>query len=152
MRARLTSPSPVSRVLARRLKTPSRSKAGTAVDFAQDAPGQSIRGAPMGGAVVHRQPGVRRHRPTRCRAIGCVGSIEGRAQMQRRNGVADVEVVADQLIENYRSATLSVAAVGTEPSQETVIDGDVDAINTMTSWIAKAEEQGDEWREDDWFA
>jgi len=27
----------------------------------------------------------------------------------------------------------------------------VDAINTMTSWIAKAEEQGYDWQEDDWF-
>ena len=68
--------------------------------------------------------------------------------MQRMNWVPDIEVVADELIENYRSA----GGPGADPNRETVIEGDADAINMMTSWIAKAEEQGDDWREDDWFA
>jgi hypothetical protein len=72
--------------------------------------------------------------------------------MQRRNWVSDVEIVADQLIENYRSATLGVGGPGADPTRETVIEGDVEAINTMTSWIAKAEQHGGEWQEDDWFA
>ena len=69
--------------------------------------------------------------------------------MQGRNWVPDVEVVADQLIQNYRSATISVGGPGADPNRETVIEGDVEAINTMTSWIGRAEEQGDEWQEDD---
>ncbi len=64
----------------------------------------------------------------------------------------DLEIIADQLIGNYRSGALSVGGPGAGPTKETVIEGDVGAINTMTSWIAKAEEQGDGWREDDWFA
>ena len=72
--------------------------------------------------------------------------------MQRRNWVPDVEVVADQLIANYRSGALSVGEPGAEPSKDAVIEGDAEAINTMTSWIANAEEQGDDWREEDWFA
>lgn len=72
--------------------------------------------------------------------------------MQRRNWVPDVEIVADQLIENYRSAAPSVGRLGRDPSQEAVVEGDVDAINTMTSWIARAEEHGGDWRKDDWFA
>ena len=72
--------------------------------------------------------------------------------MQRRTWVPDVEVVADQLIENYCSATHSAAGPGADPDQATVVEGDVEAINTMTAWIARAEEQGEEWREDDWFA
>lgn len=72
--------------------------------------------------------------------------------MQRRNWGPDVEVVAGQLIETYRDATHSAGGPGADPSKETVIEGDVKAINTMTSWITKAEEQGDNWREEDWFA
>ena len=69
--------------------------------------------------------------------------------MQGRNWVPDVEVVADQLIGNYRSAVLGAGGPGAAPSQEAVIEGDVEAINTMTSWIANAEEHGDDWREED---
>ena len=42
--------------------------------------------------------------------------------------------------------------LGPDPRKEAVPEGDVDAINTMTSWITTAEEQGDEWQEDDWLA
>lgn len=67
---------------------------------------------------------------------------------RRTNWVPDLEAVADELIENY----LSAGERGPEPTQDAVIKGDVDAINTMTSWLARAEEQGYEWQEDDWFA
>ncbi len=72
--------------------------------------------------------------------------------MQRRNWVPDVEIVADQLIGNYRSGALSVGGPESGPTREAVIEGDVEGINTMTSWIARAEEHGGQWQEDDWFA
>ena len=66
----------------------------------------------------------------------------------------DVEAVADQLIGNYRSATLSVGGPEADPSDESVIEGDVDAINTRRRGLRKlksraatgARTTGSRWR------
>jgi len=58
--------------------------------------------------------------------------------LQRRNWVPDVNMIADQLIEDYR--------VGGEDQ------GFNDAVGTITSWLATAKDHGEEFQEDDWIA
>jgi hypothetical protein len=61
--------------------------------------------------------------------------------MQRRNWVPDVVVIADQIVADYR-----------DDEDEASFQGDLDAIATMESWQATAQDHGDEFREDDWLA
>ena len=55
-----------------------------------------------------------------------------------RKFVPDVAAIADQLVADYRT--------------EGEYSGDIDALTTMTSWLATARDHGDEFTEDDWMA
>jgi hypothetical protein len=73
-------------------------------------------------------------------------------ELQRRNWVPDVAVIADQLVADYRSATFSVEGLGPNPGKGTIPEGALDAIGTMASWFATAKGHGEEFTEDDWIA
>lgn len=59
--------------------------------------------------------------------------------LQPRRWVPDPVAIADQLIEDYRSAP-----------HESV--GSLDALSTIESWQATAESHGEEFTQDDWVA
>lgn len=63
--------------------------------------------------------------------------------MQRREWAPPVVVIADQLIENYRSA---------REKHHDVSLADLDALSTITSWQATARDHGEGFTEDDWIA
>lgn len=70
-------------------------------------------------------------------------------EMERRSWVPDIEVIADQLIEDYRSAAWEVEGIG--PTGK-VNAGDLDALGTVESWQATARDHDEEFTEDDWVA
>lgn len=70
-------------------------------------------------------------------------------ELERRRWVPDVKTIADQLIEDYRSATWAVEGLG--PSGM-VSEGDSDALGTITSWQATARDHDEEFTGDDWVA
>jgi hypothetical protein len=69
--------------------------------------------------------------------------------VERRSWVPDVAMIADQLIEDYRTETWGVEGIGPDGR---VSEGDSDAVGTMASWIAAAKDHGEEFQEDDWIA
>jgi hypothetical protein len=69
--------------------------------------------------------------------------------MERRKWVPDVRCIADQLIKDYRDSEWAVEGIGPEG---VVIQGDSDALSTLTSWMATAKENGEEFTQDDWIA
>ena len=89
--------------------------------------------------MIDRYAGTR-GRATRRR--GGPGSRAGGPVMdrlgQRRGWVPDVRMIADQLIEDYRC--------------QIEVQGNLDALGTMTSWQATATDHGEEFTEDDWMA
>jgi hypothetical protein len=66
---------------------------------------------------------------------------------ERRKWVPDVKMIADQLIEDYRTATWAM-----ETGQMGVSQGDNDSLGTLASWLATAKDHGEELQEDDWIA
>jgi hypothetical protein len=66
--------------------------------------------------------------------------------VKRREWLPDVKIIADQLIEDYRSSTWTVEGIGPDGS---VSEGDSDA---MASWLAKARKHCEEFQDDDWIA
>ena len=66
---------------------------------------------------------------------------------ERRKWVPDVKMIADQLIEDYRTATWAM-----ETGQMGVSQGDNDSLGTLASWLATAKDHGEEFQEDDWIA
>jgi hypothetical protein len=69
---------------------------------------------------------------------------------ERRTWVPDVKMIADQLIDDYRTETWAAEGIGGPGSY--VSEGDADAVGTMASWIATAKDHGEEFQEDDWIA
>jgi hypothetical protein len=67
--------------------------------------------------------------------------------MKRRAWAPDVKLIADQLIENYRTATWAM-----ETGQMGVSLGDSDSLGTIASWQATARDQGEGFTENDWVA
>ena len=70
-------------------------------------------------------------------------------ELERKKWVPDVKIIADQLIEDYSSATWAVEGLG--PSGM-VSEGDSDALGTIISWQATARDHDEEFTEDDWIA
>jgi hypothetical protein len=68
--------------------------------------------------------------------------------IERRKWVPDIKMIADQLVEDYRSSTWSVEGLG----PDAVHEGDSDAVGTMASHIATAKDHGEDFTEDDWIA
>jgi len=67
--------------------------------------------------------------------------------MKRKTWVPDVKLIADQLIEDYRTATWAM-----ESGQMGVSQGDNDSLGTIASWPATARDHGEEFTENDWVA
>ena len=67
--------------------------------------------------------------------------------MKRRAWVPDVKLIADQLINDYRTATWAM-----ETGQMGVSQGDNDSLGTVASWQAAARDHGEEFTENDWVA
>src|ERR1700746_1789944 len=66
---------------------------------------------------------------------------------ERRKWGPDVKMIADQLIEDYRTAPWAM-----ETGQMGDSQGDNDSLGTLASWLATAKDHGEEFQEDDWIA
>jgi hypothetical protein len=64
--------------------------------------------------------------------------------LERRKWVPDVKMIADQLVEDYRSGTWSVERLG----PGVVHRGDDGAVGTLGSWFDVARFHGEELQED----
>ena len=69
--------------------------------------------------------------------------------MEPRKYVPDVQEIANQLIADYRSSRGAVEGLGVDGITD---EGDLDALETMASWIDLTNERGDGFSEDDWIA
>jgi hypothetical protein len=67
--------------------------------------------------------------------------------MKPRTWVPDVKLIADQLIEDYRTATWAM-----ETGQMGFSQGDNDSVGTIALWQATARDHGEEFTENDWVA
>jgi hypothetical protein len=67
--------------------------------------------------------------------------------MKRRAWTPDVKLIADQLIQDYRTATWAM-----ETGQMGVSQGDNDSLGTIASWQATARDHGAKFTEHDWVA
>ena len=64
----------------------------------------------------------------------------------------DVNAIADQLVTDYRTATVYASDDKSLEALNARGQADLDAIGTMDAWVTTAQAHGEEFTEDDWIA